>query len=168
MTYKTPEKLSDLLKLIQKLLDAGKPHDAIELIRHSGVGGPELINAHGVALLRAGELAKAIELYRGLCVSAGGVSLKSEVPTLYKVNYATALLLTGNTAGCLAVLKELGDRPPTGAVRLRSAIVRWKQSLTWVQRTWFALTGDAPRDKPIVFDDPPGELSEASQTRPAA
>lgn len=165
--HRNPEKVSDVLSLVHKLLDAGKPKEAVELIRRFGTGSSELSNAFGVSLMRSGEIAKAIEVYRNLVINESGVCLKRDAPTLFKTNFATALLLAKNISGCLSVLQEINDERDAGVTRLRAAITRWKQSLTWRQRLWFKLYGDAS-DKAVPLDFQPGELFETPELRPAA
>ena len=70
---RNPETVSDVLALVQKLLDAAKPKNAIELIQRQGTRSAELTNAYGVALMRAGETAKALEVYRNLCINESGL-----------------------------------------------------------------------------------------------
>ncbi|HUU99297.1 MAG TPA: hypothetical protein VM487_26490 [Phycisphaerae bacterium] len=165
--HRNPEKVSEVLALVQKLLDAGKPKEAVELIRRFGTGSPEVSNAYGVSLMRAGEIAKAIEVYRNLVISESGVCLKINAPTLFKTNFATALLLAKNVSGCLSVLQEINDEQNAAVMRLRAAITRWRQSLTWWQRLWFELSGEAP-DQAVPLDFQPGELFDTRELRPAA
>jgi hypothetical protein len=165
--YRNPEKVSDVLALIRRLLSESKPKEAIDRIRRFGATCPELSNAYGVCLMRAGETAKAIELYRNFCIGEGGVCLRPDVPIVFKTNFATALLLAGNVAGCLSVLQEISREHDAGVVKLRVAIARWKRSLTWLERCWFAMSGEAPK-RPVVLDFPPGDLDEPRELRPAA
>lgn len=161
------EKVSDLLALVERLLGAGKPQEAIEVIRHFGTGSPEVSNAHGVALLRAGDITKAVEVYRNLCVNQSGFCLKPDLPTVFKTNYATALLLAGNVSGCLSILQEIDDNQNAGVQRVRAAIQRWRRSLTWWERLWFNISGEQPA-KPVPADFQPGELLASRELKPAA
>ena len=164
---RNPEKVSDVLALVRKLLDAAKPENAIELIQKQGTRSAELTNAHGVALMRNGDAAKAVEVYRSLCINESGFSIRQNVPTTIKVNYATALLLANNVTGCLATLREINEKNNPNVLKLRAAINRWRRSLSWWQRLAFAWYGAEP-NRPVPLDFPPGELIGQHQLRPAA
>jgi hypothetical protein len=161
------EKVSDLLAQVERLLGAGTPAEAAELIRHFGTGSPEVSNAYGVALLRAGDSTKAVEVYRNLCVNQSGFCLKSNLPTVFKANYATALLLAGNVSGCLSILQETNDDQNASVQRVRAVIRRWRKSLTWWERLWFTISGEPPA-KPVPADFQPGELLADRELKPAA
>jgi hypothetical protein len=165
--HRNPEKVSDVLALVQGLLDAAKPKDAVELIRKYGTNSAELSNLYGVALMRAGEAAKAVEVYRGLCINESGFALKQNLPTSFKTNYATALMLVKNVTGCLATLREVQDQDAPYVLKLRAAIERWRRSLGWWKRLAFDWYGAEP-DRPVLLDVPPGELVVERQLRPAA
>lgn len=164
---RNPEKVSDVLALVQKLLDAGRPKDAVELIRKFGASSPELSNAYGVALMRAGETAKAVDVYRGLCVGESGFCLKADLPTDFVANYATALLLANNVSGCVATLREITEPGDPYVVKLRAAIRGWRRTLGWWRRLAFDWYGVEP-DRPVPLDFPPGAFHGDRQERPAA
>ncbi|MBU0637966.1 MAG: hypothetical protein KKB50_03810 [Planctomycetes bacterium] len=159
---RNPEKVSDVLALVQKLLDAAKLKDAAELIREFGTSSAELSNMYGVALMRAGETAKAVEVYRGLCLNESGFCLKQDLPTTVKANYATALLLAKNVSGCQATLREIAEQNDPYVLKLRAAIDRWRRSLGWWKRLAFDWYGAEP-DGPVPLDFPPGELPAEPQ-----
>lgn len=162
MSKSNPASLQEALARIRALLDENRPKDAIELILRFGMSNAELRNAYGVCLMRAGELDKALEVYRGLCIS-DGVSLRMEAPTVQMVNYATVLLLKRNLSGCLSVLRHIQASSHPAAARLQTAIDRWKRSHTWFQRLRITLSDYAPAT-PIELDFPPGEVSEEECT----
>jgi len=163
----SPEKNDGTLGSARKLLEAGKPREAADLIRRHGMDTPELRNMYAVGLMRAKDFAKAIEVFRELVLHHGSVCVRSDVPTRFKTNFATALLMTDNVAGCLAMLRDAGDEQDPGVIRLRGAIARWKQTLTWWQRLRFVLDIAAPSG-PVPLDFEPGELREPREHRPAA
>lgn len=161
-----PEKETEVLDLVGSLLAAGKGKDATELLRRYGLSSAELRNAYGVALLRTGEITKALEVFRSLVVNESGVCMRQDVPALYKVNFATALLLNRNVSGCAAALREVAPQEPAG-VRLRVAISRWERTLNWWSRLMFRWYGAEPA-QPVPLDFPPGELLGRQEVRPAA
>jgi hypothetical protein len=129
--HRSPEKVSDVLALVQRLLDIGKPQEAVELVRKYRTGSSELSDAYGVALMRAGETARAVEVYRGLRINESGFALKQNLPTSFKTNYATALLLVKNVTGCLSLLAEIDQEQDAYVQKLRAAIESWRRSLGW-------------------------------------
>ena len=149
------------------MLDVGKAKEAVELVKKYGTGSSELSNAYGVALMRAGEAAEAVAAYRGVCLCPNSVCFKADVPTVFKVNYATALLLDKNVSGCLTVLSEIRQEQDPYVQRLRAAIRRWRRSLGWWKRLAFAWYGAEP-DRPVKLDFQPGELVVERELRPAA
>ncbi|MFH1748860.1 MAG: hypothetical protein ABIG44_17645 [Planctomycetota bacterium] len=165
--HRNPEKVSDVLALVQKLLNIGKPKEAVELVRKYGTGSSALSDAYGVALMRSGETAKAVEVYRGLCINESGFALKQNLPTNFKTNYATALLLAKNVSGCQSLLAEINQEQDAYVQKLRAAIGRWRRSLGWWKRLAFDWY-DAEPDKPVPLDFQPGELVVTPELRPAA
>lgn len=153
-----PSRLPDQLALIGQLLDANNCAQAMEIIRASKADSPELRNAMGVAMMRGGNPKGAVELYRKLVTNNTGLALKSNAPTVYKANYATALYLTGNVSGALAALSEIGDEKHPTVAKLRTSIAKWRKSLTVWRRIWLTLSGEAP-DGPVEFVGAPGDLS---------
>ncbi len=151
----------------RKFLKAGRPYKALVALDKHRHRSPALTDAYGVSLMRVGHIVNAIELYRDLVLEPDGISLRPDIPTVVKANYATALLLAHNVSGCLWVLDEINDENHRAVTRIRRAINHWKTSLTWWERIRFWLMGRAPR-RPVRIDFPPGELSEAHVLRPAA
>jgi len=154
MSKGNPGNVRESLARVQSILDEGRPDRAAEYLLRIGMESAELRNAYGVCLMRAGKLEKAVEAYQTLCLN-GSVCLKANVPTVHIANYATALLLTGNLAGCRAALRQVREPAHPAGVRLDKAIERWQQSLTWVQRMRLYLGGAVP-EKPIDLGGAPG------------
>ena len=149
--------LPALLEQARRLLEAGKPQEAFDLINAKGSGGPAFKNARGVCLMRMGQAALAVRTYRSIVLDTSGISLRTDVPTVYKRNFATALLLDGNVLGCQSVLDEIRDENDPGVQNLRSVIRRWISGLPFFQRlAWKA--GSQPKGA-VTIDFVPGELS---------
>lgn len=131
---------------------------ALQLLRPQG-HDPETMNATGVCLLRLGKIGEAVVLYRGMVMKPGCTWLRPEVPTLYKINYATALLLNGTPAGCLSVLNEIRDPDHPTVQRLFGAIKKWEATLPfWRRWDWRISRIEPPRCQvPLGFT--PGEFS---------
>ncbi|MGE3182534.1 MAG: hypothetical protein AB7N71_12960 [Phycisphaerae bacterium] len=161
------ESMREILARVQNLLDQNDVQQAIEQVRKHGNGSAEMSNAYAVCLMRSGQADKAVEIYRSALVQPGGVCLKPEMPTEYKANYAGALLLTGNVAGCLAVLRDAHAEGNPVVIKLRAAIQQWLRSLSWWQRLWLRLANEAPK-KPVKIDFSLGTLLTEGSLRPAA
>lgn len=161
-----PSNLNDLLMRVERLLAVGQNGDALEIIRSSRIDAPDARNAAGVVLMRLGRATEAIDVFRKLTTNDTGLFLKKDTPTIYGVNYATALILDGNVNGAIVVLNEIKDAGHPGVVRLRSAITRWRKSLPWLQRLWMDLSGCRAK-APVTLDGLPGELIPQSTRRSA-
>ena len=100
--------------------------------------------------------AAAVDMFRGLVLAAGGLSLRDDVPVVFKANYAAALFASGNVAGGRGVLAEMRGEEHPAVEKLRAAARRWAAGLTlWQKVSWFL--GGQP-DRPFVLDGPPGDL----------
>jgi hypothetical protein len=151
-----PPEAVEMLAKVQKLLDEGRPGDALDLIARAKVHSPWATNALGVCQLRLGNAAVALDVFRGLVLTSGGLVLRPDVPTVFKTNYAAALLATQNVSGCLGVLIEVRDDNNPAVQKLREAIRRWKSGLTFWQKVSWHLGGEPAR--PVVVDFPLGDL----------
>ncbi|MCB9854987.1 MAG: hypothetical protein H6818_04810 [Phycisphaerales bacterium] len=149
---------TDPLVRIERLIEAGEYADALESLRAGKSDSAAMRNARGVVLMRLGRAEEAVSLFRSLTTNDTGLFLKKDAPIIFKTNYATALLLNGNVTGALVVLKEINDETHPGVVRLRTAIARWRKTLSLPRRVWMCLAGGSP-EKPIALDWVPGELA---------
>lgn len=156
-----------VMQEVRSLLERGRADRALEVLNERGAHTPETMNARGVCLLRLGQALKAVEVYRNLAVVKDSIVLRSDVPQVFKTNFATALLLAQNVGGCLSALDELHDETNPTVIRLRAAIERWRRSLSLPKRIMFAMCGDVS-GPPVTPDFLPGELTEAPSERRAA
>lgn len=140
---------------VRRLLETGRVDEALTLAR-ARQDAP-MKNAQGVCLLRKGLADEAVRIYRTMVLDNTGLFLRDQVPTIYKANYALALLLSGHIAGGINILKDLtGDDHPS-VQRLRAAVDAWKAKLSVFQKLGLML-GLEPK-QPFVLDSPPGELA---------
>jgi hypothetical protein len=144
------------LERAEALLRAGQPKKALDLLARSGPSSPRLTNALGVCLLRLGEAGRAADVFRGLVLVPGTVCLRQDAPPEHKSNYAAALLAAGNVAGGLRALDEVGDEDRPAVRRLRAAVRRWREGLSFWQRVRWCL-GDG-LNQPVQLDGDLGEL----------
>jgi hypothetical protein len=151
-----PPEVADVLGKVNNLLEEGRPAAALEVISRSRLTSPWLANAGGVCQLRLGNARTAVDRFRQLVLAAGGLLLRADVPAVFKVNFATALIADGNLAGGLRTLGEVRDEGHPAVLEIRDAVRRWEASLTFWQKLRWSLGGEPPR--PFVLDFPPGRL----------
>jgi hypothetical protein len=109
-----------------------------------------------VCLLRLGNAQRAIELFRGLVLGPGGLVLRRDVPTAFKTNFATALLMDGNVAGCTSVLASLREEDHPAVRKLRAAVRRWQEAMSlWERVCWHF---GSPPNRPVELGFEPGDL----------
>jgi Flp pilus assembly protein TadD len=147
--------LNVVLERVRALLNEGKTDEAVEALRRVNAKPPMLENARGVCLLRLGKVPEALRIFRGLMYPQGNVAYAPDAPPSLKVNFATALLLTGDVIDGLAVLKEVNAAHPA-AGRVWNAYRRWRKTLNPINRL-LALVG-LPPARPVAMDFPVGEL----------
>jgi hypothetical protein len=150
-----PEAIAVLLGKVGELLQEGKAKPALDLIRRSRLNSPWIQNAVGVCQLRLHETDAATSLFRGMVVTAT-LLLRDDVPTVFKANYATALLLGGNIAGGMNVLSELKDSEHPAVGRLKEAVRQWRATLTFWQKVQWYTGGEIIC--PVSLSFPPGDL----------
>lgn len=147
--------VDQVVQQLRQLLEEGRLEKALEVVGRSPVRSTWLSNAAAVCQIRLGSPEKAVEILRPLVVQ-GGIHLRSDVPAAFKLNFAAALLATGNLDGFLATLHEVGTDEHPAAGRYREAYRRWKAGFTLWEKVKMSLGGKAAR--PFVLDFPPGEV----------
>lgn len=154
-TEKHPPEHRTVLNQVEKLLQAGQPKQALDLLARSKAHAPGSTNATAVCLLRLGQADRAVELFRNLVLS-GSLFLRLDVPTAWKVNFATALLMANNLGGCVRLLAEIQEEDHPGVQLLRAALQSWYNGLSvWEKIRWFL--GGQPARR-VELDFLPGEL----------
>jgi hypothetical protein len=146
-----------LLDQARHLLELGKPKEAFDLINAKGSGAPAMKNARGVCLMRMQQPALAVRTFRSVVLDHNGLSLRADVPTVYKTNFATALLLEGNVSGCQSVLDEIRDEDDPGVQKLRAVIRKWVAELSFLQKLAWKAGSQPVRAASIDFL--PGDLA---------
>lgn len=160
-TGRAPVAEESPLHRAQRLIRQSNYNAALEVAFHPGPD-VQLRNAKGVCLLRLGQAHAAVVLYREIVFKPGCSWVRPELPTPYKVNFATALLLNGNISGCVGVLNEALDPTHPGIQRLRACIRRWERGLTFWQRlNWMCgWTDESNSHVPLDFE--PGLLEDGA------
>jgi len=148
--------VNDVLDQVRALLSRNDPQAAMEVLSpHMRSRSKLIINAYGVCLMRMGRNEEAMELLRELVFQGNSFALSTDVPSVVKTNFATALLLTHNVDGAQSVLNQLDETKDEAVARLKAAIAKWKKSLSLFERLQ-CLWGTP--EKRVVLDYPPGEV----------
>ncbi len=119
---------------------------------------PSTLNALGVCHMRLANVAEAVRIYRGLALQPGCIWERAGIPTVYKRNFATALLLAGLPGGCLSVLHALNEPKQPRTRELLAAIKTWEQSLPFFQRWDWRLNWVTPKNCSVPISFEPGEF----------
>ncbi len=139
-----PPNVEDVLSDVASHLDQGEPAKALALIRKRRTGSPWVVNAVGVCHLRGGDAERAVEVFRGLAIGAGGIQLRPDSPATFRANLAAALFAAGNVPGCLAVLAEIRDDEHPAVHGVRRALARWRGGLSFWQKVGLHLGSEPP------------------------
>ena len=115
-------------------------------------------NARAVRLLREGRVEEAVSILRTIVLKGGCTWMRPEVPNVFKRNYATALLMSGNPSGCVEVLGEMRDESNPRVQQLRAAIRRWEKTLSLLQWLDWRTGWINPNGRPVTLDFEPGEI----------
>jgi hypothetical protein len=150
-----PAEVAELLAKVAALLESGHARKALELLQRWKVKSPWVTNAMAVCMMRLEDAPRSVQLLKGLVITSG-VCFRNDVPAVFLINFATALLLTNNISGSKDALGMVPDQHAPGVVRLRDAIRRWWTELSfWQKLRWY--WGDT-LDHPVQLDFPPGEI----------
>lgn len=149
-----PAEVESVLKNVDRLLQEGATDKALELLQRSKSNSPWLANATGVCQMRLGKPRLAIDIYRRILVS-GGLSLKTDAPVIFKINFAAALLLNNSLTGYRATIAEAQAEDHPKTLKLESEIQSWKSKMTGWQRLKLSLGLEPP---PIQLSFQPGSL----------
>jgi hypothetical protein len=145
-----------VLDQVAELLRLQRVGDAIALITRSALASPWLTNALGVCQLRLGQAEVALGLFRKLATAPGGFGFRRDAPTVFKTNYAAALLASGHLQGGLASLGEVRDEANPAVQRMRADAGRFRSGLSfWQKLNWMLGT---PPDLPLPLSGPVGDL----------
>lgn len=147
--------LDELLKNVNRLLQADAPAKALELITKSKIKSPGVKNATAVCQLRLGKAQVAIDIYRSFLLNRA-IYLRADSPVIYRINFGVALFLNNNLPGVSSLLFDLRDETHPSLEKLRAAVAAWKKKLTIWQRLQL-IFGSHPA-VPIELGYPPGDL----------
>jgi hypothetical protein len=148
-------------------LMTSRDYDAA-LIALSHLGSDSsVLNLRGVCLLRTGKTQATVNLFRSFMLKSGCTWTRPELPDLYKVNFATALLLNGHPTGCLDLLSEVHDQQLASVIKLRETLRSWVASLSWWQRFNWKFGRMEPNAVPPAMNLP-GEYEAEGRSQPVS
>lgn len=130
---------------------------AIDLLRAANAN-PTTKNALAVCLMRTGQVDEAVRILRSLTLNPGSTWERADVPSLYKRNFATALLMSGLPAGCLSVIRTLPDLNHPRCEEIEADVRAWARSLPFWRRWDWRLNQIEPKNAVIPLSFVPGEL----------
>jgi hypothetical protein len=149
--------LDIMLRRSMRHVAAGEYQKALDLLSSDGRDA-RVRNTRGVCLMRLGRNEEAIRVLRELVMKPGCTWMRSEVATVHKINFATALLLGGHPNGCLDMLAEIKEPNHPSIVRLQATVGRWVSSLSFWQKLNWWVYGIVPAKRPVTIDFLPGEF----------
>jgi len=144
------------IETIAYLLDQGKAKEALNLINHVNQHSPAWENAKGVCLLRLGMFDVACAIFRNLVFPSNCISVPSDVPALYRANFATAMLLANHKDSALAVLENMDTNGHPYVTQFLTEVNRWKEGMSLLERMGLAIGWYSKR--PFHCECPPGGI----------
>jgi len=148
----------DVLQRALKLIALGKYQKAVDLLNAKAIREGRHQNLKGVCLMRLGMHDEAVRVFRSICLNPGCTWMRPDAPALYKINFATALLLAGHPSGCLEILGEVRQEDEPSVQRLRAAIKKWVSGLSLMQKLNWWLGRIEPPNPVVSIDFEPGDL----------
>lgn len=149
---------ADLLLIRVQSLVSQKRYEAACALLINSPRDQRLHNARAVCLLRLGRAEQAVHLLRCLVLKPGGLLVRADIPTVYKTNFATALLLNDHPSGCSGLLNEVSDESNPAVIKLRLALKKWERGLNLWHRLWWRLGRIEPANRPVTIDFEPGDF----------
>lgn len=90
------------LQRVRDLLNEGRPDQALNVLNRTKDHSHWAENARGVCLMRLGYPDRAVWVYRSFLL-VNGTAIWEDAPTVFVVNFAAAMLLSGNMQGAVII-----------------------------------------------------------------
>jgi hypothetical protein len=148
----------EILPRAAKLIAEKKYQKAVDLLNAKGLRESSHQNMKGVCLMRLGLYDDAVRLFRSLVMVPGSTQIRQDAPVLHKINFATALLLSGCASGCTEVLTEIHQDQDPYVRQVRAAIDNWVSQMTILQKLSWWTGRIEPVNRPVKIDFEPGDL----------
>jgi hypothetical protein len=121
------------------LLNRGHASEALRVLNSQRYASPILDNARAVCLMRLGRADQALRILKPLVLINGASGFRNHVPSIYRINLATALAMSGDVTSADEILNRLASENVTHPqiTELRVAIDRWQTGLSlWELFQW--------------------------------
>lgn len=148
---------NNTIERVKQLLNENRTDEALQMATRSREQSPAMQNVRAVCLMRTGLAKEALAILTPMVFLHGSVAISHDAPLQAKINYATALLLTGNVAGCLVALREMQDEAHESLQQLRQGVAAWKKGQGFWRRLGMAV-GITPFDAVVQLDYAPGAI----------
>lgn len=148
-------KTQDTIAYIRTLIDSNQLQEAIQLITRTKSQTDQMLNAHGVCLMRLGQVEDALKVLRTLAYQ-DQPAIAAERPVIIQANYATALLLSGDNLQAIDIIRGLDATQHPYVAKLKHTIRDVKKGLGLWGRFLWAMTL-YPKTR-IALDYAPGDL----------
>lgn len=161
-----PSAESVLPQRVVQLLARRKYSEASDQLR-TLARSPIVTETLGVCLLRCGQYEQAVGAFRTIALTPGSTIVRLDASESQKVNFATALTLTGLPSGGVELLEGLKG---PDAMRLQAAINKWASKLSFFRWLDWKLSRIEPRGCSVSLDFEPGTFPfelEHTTTPPA-
>jgi hypothetical protein len=141
---------------IWSLITDNKEESALKILDRIQDGSVWIKNATAVCWMRLGKPEKACAILLDMVYKNNSVIMRQDASDVTKLNLATAMLMTGNVDGAMVVLHAVEHNTPMKE-NLKKAILAWRKQLPIWSR--MAISVEIyPRNKPVRFDFPPGQI----------
>ena len=149
------------LKDIQTALDLNQIPKAEGIIAQSNADDPRIKNALAVLNLRQGNIQKGLDLLRPLLFPRDGFVMEVDAPEIYKINFTTALALTGNDDEVRIALDQIKNEGHPIVRKLRSIMVERRRVTLPFWKRHLGMENDSP----FELDFPPGQIYFGDESR---
>lgn len=157
------DNIPEIVTRVAELADSGNLADALAILNKISGSHPAITNARAVCCMRCGNYGQTLRILRSLVLQPGCMWMKKDLPTVYKTNFSTALLLSQRPVGACNTLAEIGDSGHPSVDRLWRALRTWESHLPWMQWLNWKLSIDP--SLPVTIDFAPGDFVEPLEHR---
>ncbi len=140
---------------IRELLNQGRTQEALRYVEHLGQNSSVMENAKAVCLMRLGKVEQAVSLLRDV-VFQGYICIQPEIPMLYQINFAAAMVLANKKDFAISLLAKPEVRSHPQAAKLYEAIRQWRKGLNLLEKFCYHI--GLYSKKPVRMDFPAGEV----------
>lgn len=146
----------DILGQAKRLIEENDLQAAKRILDNSNDKSIWCKNAVAVCFMRMNRYDEAAKILTQLVFPSGTVIMGLGIPDKIKLNLAEAMLLIGNIAAAVDLMKNI-DNENRQRQKLTAAVQKWKKSLPFFSRLAI-MFGILPYETPIDVESPHGEV----------